>query len=261
MRPTRLALALALAMFALPLSALAQESGATDDPAQEAPADDAPAADSEEEATPNWTWNLALTTVYVFRGVTQTDYQPALQAGLDYSFGDSGWYVGAWASNVDFADSNGPDIEFDSYIGWNHDLSDTMNLDLSLVHYAYMGERNDYGSIDYTEALGALTWNEMITLNVGYAPDYANLDYSGTWVNLAGSWDLGNDFSINASVGHSSFSDDNGSYNDWNLGVSKQFGPVNAAINYYDTNLDFDAAAEHHRASDQIVFTLAFGNG
>jgi len=252
MRPTRLALALALAMLALPMSALAQESGATDDPAQEA----APAADAaDEEATPNWTWNLAVTTDYVFRGVTQTDYQPALQAGMDYSFGDSGWYVGAWASNVDFADDDGPDLEFDTYVGWNHDFSDSMNLDLSLVHYAYMGERDDYGSIDYTEVLGALTWNEMITLNVGYAPDYANLDYTSTWVNLAGAWDIGNDFSVNASVGHSQFSDDNGSYNDWNVGVSKQFGPVNAALNYYDTDVDGP------RVSDAVVFTLAFGNG
>ena len=260
MRPTRLALALALAMLALPMSALAQESGGTADPAQEAaPADEAPAADEGE--SPNWTWNLALTSDYVFRGITQTNYDPALQAGMDYAFGDSGWYVGIWGSNVDFADDDGPGLEVDTYVGWNHDLSDSVNLDLSVVQYAYMGEREAYGSIDYTEVLGALTWNEMITFNVGYAPDYANLDYSSTWVNLAGAWDVGNDFSINASIGHSQFSDDNGSYNDWNIGVSKQFGPVNAALNYYDTNLDFDEAAEHQHASDQVVLTLAFGNG
>src|SRR5689334_6914463 len=109
MRPNRLALALALSLFALPLSALAQESGQTADPVQEAaPADEAPAAD--EEASPNWTWNLSLTSDYVFRGITQTDYQPALQAGMDYSFGDSGWYIGTWGSNVDFNDPDGPGL-------------------------------------------------------------------------------------------------------------------------------------------------------
>lgn len=261
MRPTRLALALALAMFALPMSVLAQESGATADPAQEAPAEEAPSADAEEEASPNLTWNLALTSDYVFRGVTQTNYKPALQGGLDYAFGDSGWYVGVWASNVDFADSDGPEIEFDSYVGWNHDFSEVVNFDLSLVHYAYLGERDAYGSIDYYEVLGALTFNEMLTFSVGYAPDYANLDYTSTWVSLGGSWEVGNDFSINASVGHSQFSEDNGSYNDWNIGISRQFGPVNAALNYYDTNLDFDDADEHHNASDRVVLTLAFGNG
>jgi uncharacterized protein (TIGR02001 family) len=262
MRPTRLALALALAMFALPMSALAQESGETADPAQEAaPSDEAPAADAGEEETSNWTWNVALTSDYVFRGVTQTNYKPALQAGLDYAFGDSGWYVGTWASNVDYNDPDGPDLELDVYVGWSHDFDDSLNLDLSLVHYAYAGQRNGYGSLDYAEVIGALTWNEMVTFSVGYAPDYSDLDYSSTWINLGGAWDIGNEFSLNASVGHSRFSDDNGNYTDWNLGISRQFGPVNAALNYYDTNLDFDDAAEHHRASDQFVLTLAFGNG
>ena len=262
MRPTRLALALVLALFALPMSALAQESGETADPAQEAaPADEAPAADAEEEESSNWTWNIALTSDYVFRGITQTNYKPALQAGIDFNFGDSGWYVGGWASNVDFNDPDGPDLEFDAYVGWSHDFSDQWNLDLSAVHYAYAGQRNAYGSIDYAEVIGALTWNETLTFSVGYAPDYSNLDYTSTWVSVAGSWEIGNDFSINAGVGHSQFSDDNGNYTDWNLGVSRQFGPVNAALNYYDTNLDFDPADEHHRASDQVVLTLAFGNG
>ena len=260
MTPNKIALALALVAFALPMGALAQDAA---EPAAEVVQDEAPADEAEaaEEESPNLTWNLAVTSDYVFRGITQTNYKPALQAGIDFNFGDSGWYVGGWASNVDFNDPDGPDLEFDAYVGWSHDFSDQWNLDLSAVHYAYAGQRNAYGSIDYAEVIGALTWNETLTFSVGYAPDYSNLDYTSTWVGLAGSWEIGNDFSINAGVGHSQFSDDNGNYTDWNLGVSRQFGPVNAALNYYDTNLDFDDADEHHRASDQIVLSLTFGNG
>ena len=268
MRPTRLALALALALFALPLSALAQESGETADPAQEsAPSDEAadpePDADEGEAEGPasNWSWNLTLTSDYVFRGVTQSNYKPALQAGFDYSFGDSGWYVGTWASNVDYNDPDGPDLELDVYVGWSHDLAEDWNLDLSVVHYAYAGQRNGYGSLDYAEAIGAITWAETVTLSVGYAPDYSDAGYSSTWIGLAGSWEVGDEFSINAGVGHSRFSDDNGNYTDWNIGVSRQFGPVNAALNYYDTNLDFEDGDEHQHASDQVVLSFAFGNG
>lgn len=257
MRPNTLALALALAVFALPMSALAQDAEATADAAPQdeaaaAPADD---ADADEEES-NWSWNLALTSDYVFRGVSQTDRKPALQGGLDFSFGDSGFYVGGWASNIDFADSDGPDLEFDTYIGYSADVSDDVNLDFSVVHYAYFGERNAYGSVDYTEVIGKATWNEMLTFTAAYAPDYGNLDYASLYFNVSGSWELGNEFSLNAGVGHTDFSDDNGSYNDWNLGVSRQFGPVNAAINYYDTNLDYGDS----RASDAVVFTLAFGS-
>ena len=258
MRPNTLALALALAVFALPMSALAQDSTESAEATPEAAQDEAPAADADaaaEEATPNWTWNLSLTSDYVFRGVTQTNFKPAVQGGLDYSFGDSGWYVGFWSSNVDFNDSDGPDVELDTYVGWGTELNDDWALDFSLLHYSYFGERNAYGSVDYTEVISKTTWKDMLTFTVAYAPDYANLDYTSVYINLGGSWDVGNDFNINAGFGHTIFGDNNGTYNDWNLGVSRQFGPVNAALNYYDTDIDGD------NVSDTIVLTIAFGNG
>ena len=253
----KLALALSLTVFALPLTAMAQDSGETGEPAQqteaaaEAPAADAPAA--EDEAASNLTWNLSVTSDYVFRGVSQSNFKPALQGGLDYAFGDSGFYVGAWASNVDFADADGPDIELDTYVGYSTDVSDDWNVDFSAVHYAYFGERDVYGSLDYTEFFAKTTYNEMLTFTLAYANDYANLDYSSLYFNVAGTWELGNDFSLNAGVGHSKFSDGNGSYNDWNLGLSRQFGPVNAAINYYDTSVSGG------KTSDTVVLTLALG--
>jgi uncharacterized protein (TIGR02001 family) len=256
MRPNRLALALALAFCSLPTAALAQDSG---QPADTAPQEAAePAAAAEEEGGPV-TWSLALTSDYVFRGVTQTDYDPALQAGLTYSW-DSGVYFGVWASNVDFADPDGPDVEWDTYIGWSHDFDEQFSLDLSLVNYSYFGDRKDYGNIDYFEGIGKLTWNEMITLTLAYAPDYANSDYSSFYANIGGTWEIGNEFSLNAGIGHSDFSDDVDGYTDWNIGISRAFGPATFALNYYDTDIDFDSDAEHNHASDQVVFSVSFGN-
>ena len=260
MTPNKIALALALAAFALPMGALAQDATDTADAAQdEAPAADADAAGEEESS--NLTWNLAVTSDYVFRGISQTDLDPALQGGLDYSFGDTGLYVGAWASNVDFADSDGPDVELDYYIGWNHDLSDTLNLDLQVVRYSYMGEQDAYGNIDYNEVIGALAYDEMLTFTVAYANDYANEGFSSLYYNLGGSWDVGNDFALNAGVGRTNFSDDVGSYTDWNLGVSRQFGPVNVALNYYDVTGGFiDDVFGSDKASDRVVLTLSLGD-
>ena len=260
MTPNKIALALALAALALPMGALAQDATDTADAAQdEAPAADADAAGEEESS--NLTWNLAVTSDYVFRGISQTDLDPALQGGLDYSFGDTGLYVGAWASNVDFADSDGPDVELDYYIGWNHDLSDTLNLDLQVVRYSYMGEQDAYGNIDYNEVIGALAYDEMLTFTVAYANDYANEGFSSLYYNLGGSWDVGNDFALNAGVGRTNFSDDVGSYTDWNLGVSRQFGPVNVALNYYDVTGGFiDDVFGSDKASDRVVLTLSLGD-
>jgi uncharacterized protein (TIGR02001 family) len=255
MRPNRLALALALAFCSLPMAAYAQDAEA---PADTAPQEAAEPAAAEEEGGPV-TYSLALTSDYVFRGITQTDYDPALQAGLTYSW-DNGLYFGGWASNVDFADPDGPDIEFDTYLGYSTDINDEWNVDVSLVYYSYFGDRNGYGNINYFEGIGKVTWNEMLSLTLAYAPDYSNADYSSFYANLGGTWELGHDFSLNAGIGHSDFSDDNGGYTDWNVGISHAWGPATLALNYYDTDIDFDADAGHHHASDEFVFSITFGN-
>ena len=249
----KLTLAASLALCALPLTVLAQETDDTANPAQQTTEAAEPVAEDEESGS-NLTWNLSATSDYVFRGVTQTNYKPALQGGLDYAFGDSGFYVGAWASNVDFADPDGPDVEVDYYVGYSTDVSDTWNMDFSVVNYAYLGEREAYGSLNYTEFFAKTTYNEMLTFTVAYANDYANLDFSSLYFNVAGEWEVGNEVSLNAGVGRTNFSDDNGSYTDWNLGVSRQFGPVNAALNYHETNLP------DGKASDTVVLTLALGS-
>jgi uncharacterized protein (TIGR02001 family) len=259
----KLALALSLALLAMPMSALAQETTEAAEPAQSTEAAETPPADAPaaaEEATSNLSWNLSVTSDYVFRGITQTNFDPALQGGLDYAFGDSGWYVGAWASNVDFNDPDGPDLELDTYAGYGGALADAWSYDLHVVRYSYFGEQSAYGNIDYNEFFAATTFHDMLTFTLAYAPDYANSDYSSLYFNVGGTWELGNEFSLNAGVGHSKFSDDVGSYTDWNLGISRAFGPVEAALTYYDTTGGFiDDAFGGEKASDRIVLSLKIG--
>src|SRR5262245_62438152 len=53
---------------------------------------------------------------YDFRGFTQSAKDPALQASADYAFGESGFSLGAWASNIDFG--NDEDYELDVYMNY-----------------------------------------------------------------------------------------------------------------------------------------------
>jgi len=235
-----IALGLALSLSSLPMMAMAQDDAA----------DPAPAASEETES--NFSWNLTVTSDYVFRGVSQTMREPALQAGFDYSFGDSGFYVGTWGSNIDFG-AGGPDMELDTYIGWNHDLSDDWNFDLMLTRYNYVGESTAYGSLDYNELIGVVTWSEMIAVTLGYTDDYANSGADSTYLGVTGTWEVGNDFTLNAGAGYTTF-EGGGDYSDWNLGISRQFGPVNAALNYYDTDI------AGPQVSDGFVLSFAFGS-
>ena len=243
----KLSLALATALFALPLVASAQEN----------PADETDVAAEEEESM--FSWNAALTSDYVFRGVSQSDEEPALQLGADLAF-DNGFYVGAWGSNVDFGEGS-PDIELDTYIGWNTDLADTVNLDVMLTRYNYIGESDDFGDGDYNELIGTLTWNEMIAFTAAYTNDVYALEEDGFYYAVNGSWELGGGFGLDAGVGRSLFDEatEIEDYTDWSLSVNRDFGPVNIALGYYgtDSNGDWNFG---ETADDRVVRTFSIGS-
>ena len=72
--------------------------------------------------------NVALTSDYRFRGISQSNDDIAVQGGFDVAF-DNGIYIGTWGSSVDFdLDSsqglNGS-LELDYYVGWASDIGDS----------------------------------------------------------------------------------------------------------------------------------------
>ena len=85
--------------------------------------------------------NVTLASDYVFRGVSQTDNQLAIQGGFDWGH-DSGFYVGTWASNVDsqfFGGATDPQIELDLYAGFANEFSNGLGYDLGYLRYQYPG--------------------------------------------------------------------------------------------------------------------------
>ncbi|MBI1423739.1 MAG: hypothetical protein GC149_09770 [Gammaproteobacteria bacterium] len=82
------------------------------------------------------TANAGVTTNYVFRGVTQTDDNPAIQGGIDYTH-PSGFYAGAWGSNVKFPNAGGSALEYDLYAGFNFEVAQDVKLDVGYITYNY----------------------------------------------------------------------------------------------------------------------------
>jgi uncharacterized protein (TIGR02001 family) len=204
------------------------------------------AQDAEES---NFSWNAGIVSDYVFRGVTQSNREVAFQAGVDYAFGDSGFYAGAWGSNVDFG-AGGPELEVDLYAGYNADLGEKFNFDVMLTRYTYHGEDFGFGGSDYNELITKLALKDVATLTVGYTNNYADTDVKSTYVNIGHNWDLGNDYTLNAGFGRTYT--DLGDANDWTVGVTKSIKGIEFGLNYYDTNLDF-------RASDSVVLSVKIG--
>jgi uncharacterized protein (TIGR02001 family) len=240
MKKSILNLALVAALGFAPVAAMAQEAS---------------------EDSSGFNWNIAVTSDYLFRGVSQTNQEAALQGGLGYEF-ENGIYVGTWASNVDFG-LNGANTEADFFVGWNHDLSDAWNMDVSLVHYSYHGESPaPLGfDFDYSELIGKFTLNDQWTFTGAYTNDWNNSGFDSYYVNAGASFDIGNEFTLDAGVGFTRvdfpFSGTPNNFIDYSVGVSRSFGPLNATLQYVDTNnnaTDFYGEL----AADKFVLTLGF---
>ncbi|MEM6544911.1 MAG: TorF family putative porin, partial [Pseudomonadota bacterium] len=60
------------------------------------------------------TANASVTNNYIWRGLTQTENESAVQGGIDYA-ADSGFYVGTWVSNVNYGAGDVYSYEHDIY--------------------------------------------------------------------------------------------------------------------------------------------------
>ena len=105
---------------------------------------------------PALTANASFTTNYIFRGITQSANRPAVQGGLDYTLGDSGFAVGTWVSSIDFGDHT--PFEWDLYANYNFNLG-PVALSVGVIGYVYVW----YGNF------GPYTWVET---NIGASHDF-----------------------------------------------------------------------------------------
>ncbi len=76
----------------------------------------------EPEAEQALSVQFTLITDYVFRGISQTEEEPAAQFNINYAH-DSGLFLNLWASNVDYGREGGDEIgEIDYTIGYATEL-------------------------------------------------------------------------------------------------------------------------------------------
>jgi len=213
--------------------------------AQTADASAAPAA----APAPNLTGNVSLTTDYKFRGQDQDTighngfaktswFKPAIQGGLDYVFGESGFYVGNWNSSVNWLPGNS--IEMDFYGGYKF-KGGPIDWDVGLYQYYYPG--NTAGNT--TEIYGAGTWADekigAFTAKYSWTVSKDYFNYAGHqggsgkdgqntgYLNLAYSKEIIPKVTFKAALGYTFFTSDIKSlgfkdYLDYNVGASYDLG-------------------------------------
>jgi uncharacterized protein (TIGR02001 family) len=195
----------------------------------------APPARAELSAT------LTLTSDYVWRGVSQTDEKPALQAEVEYAH-DSGFYAGLFGSNVDFdEDVDDPArVEIDMYAGWRGETEAGIGWDVSVLRYSYP---DSTAKLDYNELVVSVTYG-LFTFEVDYSNDVFASGEDGLYYSVGLEHELPAGFTLGAGVGYSDFDEEvfgdgaPDSYVDWRVGVSTERWGLGFDLSYYDTNGD-----------------------
>ena len=180
--------------------------------------------------------NVALTTDYIFRGISQSDEHPAIQGGFDYVH-DSGLFVGTWGSTVDFDDGDQASMELDYYAGYGGEGGD-LGYELSYTYYDYPGASS--ANYDYQEVGTKLSY-QWLSTGLTYSDDY--FGESGTyfypWAEIG--VELSQNLTLGAHAGYNSIDDNDrfgtDDYVDWNVSISKTYLELDWDLRYVDTDL------------------------
>ena len=234
--------AITLAALLAAGSAAAAQDAAAPAPGEATPSS-VPALDIEGQVT--------LFSDYRFRGISRSDEDPAVQAGLTLRH-DSGFYAGARGTSLRGNDAyrlRNPgfraqgDVEMDLYAGYGRELGGGFDLDAGLMYYAFAGGR---GATDYAEPYASLSWligPAQLTGGVKYAPSQAATGHRDM-VYLFGRADISIPFrpwTFSAEAGRQDWGA-YGSYWNWALGARYHLRVAglpgaDLGLRYVDTDL------------------------
>ncbi len=127
--------------------------------------------------------NVDVVSEYIFRGISQTDGEPAIQGGFDWSLDSQpvGAYAGTWLSNVNFGTSG--TIEWDLYGGLQGDLGFASWKAGGIWFHYPRASRTDYGelalSLDHDFGMFG------VTASFNYSPSFYNNSGEAEFANVA----------------------------------------------------------------------------
>lgn len=211
-----------------------------------AQAADAPVA-TDAVSPYSLTANVTLASQYRYRGLMQTNNQPAIQGGFDLAHA-SGFYLGNWNSSISWLNDSNSDVsapvEMDFYGGYKGNLTNSVPVDLGVLQYYYPGDYpSGFTSPDTTELYAGIGYGPVMfkySLALTNLFGFADSKYS-QYFDLSGNFDTGIwGLVLNAHAGRQIVRNvDNGSYTDWKLGLTKDFGQgLSVSLAYLDTNAD-----------------------
>jgi uncharacterized protein (TIGR02001 family) len=223
-------------------------------------AEDAPAAPTG----PTVAFNAALTTDYLFRGLSQTSGDAAASGGVDVTY--KMFYAGTWLSKVNFGPTvndpqNKTSIEYDIY-GGVRPVWGPVTFDIGLIRYGYV-DSPSAANYEYFEAKLLANYVQG-PIAVGgafyYSPAFFGDTGSAEYYEINGGYTLKSKASISGAVGYQSLDKDKAGlsgYTTWNIGIGYPITDHFAIdLRYWGTDSHASNFYTKTFAGDRLVGTL-----
>lgn len=220
-------------------------------------------------ASAQLTGNVNVTNNYVWRGLTQSINEAAVQGGLDYA-ADSGFYVGTWVSNVSYDSDDVYSYEHDLYAGFAGETNG-IAWDVGYLYYNYDENAGfDFGEIYGTVGFGNFSASLYLLANAepdeGPGQDfgfgeasYWSFDYA---VPLASGAQLGLHAGYHEGDFVYAFNGVTDDYWDFNISIAKD--GLAAMITQTSLGSDDDGdgfedyASQPARDNDEVKFVISY---
>lgn len=196
--------------------------------------------------------SATLTTDYVFRGVSQTQGNPAVQGEFDATYGI--FYAGIWSSSLDFGGNGAGQqlapLEIDYYAGITPSWQG-IDFDIAGLYYTYPGAYDPGGNFDYFELKTAAShkFGNSVTLGIAnyWSPEFFGETGDADALELNGSYDFANKWwifspSLSGLIGWQWTSSYDYTY--WNVGLTLGFmDNWSVDVRYWDTDFSDNGCA------------------
>lgn len=217
--------------------------------------------------------NATFTTDYVFRGISQTDENPAVQGGFELEYDI--FYLGVWGSSLDFgSDFNRAGnletvapLEVDWYGGARPEWKG-ISFDLGVFYYTYPGALSTW-NLDYVEFGTAASHTVFQRLTLGITNWWTFENSGNTGYNDDLEWSASYAFdevwifspSVSALIGRQWGEKSEGGfdYTYWNAGLTLDFNEQPAFsldVRYWDTNIAGCAQATLFQCDERVVGSI-----
>ncbi len=169
---------------------------------------------------------------YVFRGISQTQEDPAVQAGISFDI-QSGFYARGFVSEVEI---NGASVELELAGGYRFQINQDFSLNTEFTYSIFTDEDNGRNS-DYAELVAVLDYKKVAQFTLAHTNDSYGTDDAATYVEGRFNLPLHDVIKTAAYVGINTFDGNQEDYTVYGFDAWTHIGAVKFKMSFTDTDI------------------------